>query len=151
MCKQLNIITTRKVSADDYNNARIYYDIMKLKSELSLCSLYVSETMQISDRIENNNIQLNKLEFKFKNALYTKNVLRDINRWFLHSMTILLNNNKKYNITKFQHLFSKIIKDIIRFNMLNKQLEQDIIIEKYKPSRIQYIIDNYGIDALDEY
>lgn len=66
-------------------------------------------------------------------------------------MQIIHKHNKNIDLTAHHNDFSNIIIKIIKTLFINHSLKEDIIAEKYKPSRIQYIIDNYGIDALDNY
>jgi hypothetical protein len=102
-------------------------------------------------RLENPDNKLNDIFKKIVDKNYTKNILRDINRWFRHSMSILINQDKNIDTIIFNNELSKIYTRMIKFLFKHESLKEELIAEKYKPSKIRYIIDNYGIDALDEY
>jgi hypothetical protein len=143
-----------------YDSDRIVLKINELKNEIFF--LYAQFDSQSTDKslhtistninkIFNNNVQISKIESLILANNYTKKMLKDLNRWFRHACAILKNISKTIVLTSAQQMFCNISIHII--NNLNpiKPLKDELMAEKYKPLRIQYIIDNYGIEALDDY
>jgi hypothetical protein len=114
---------------------------------------YLDDSLNIIQRLTNNNNKIiyDKLQTQIRNNEKNNLMLKDINYWFKHSIGIILNQNKNADLTLIHNEFSSIMIKIIKTVFVSQSLKKELIEEIYKPSRIQYIVDNYGIDALDDY
>lgn len=127
------------------------YERQKYDPEISQTEAYLSKISKRINTIFNNNVQMRKFESLIRNNLYTDMLLKKLNRWFRHVCAILKNISKNIDISSAQQSFFNISKRVINNIQPKKISKEEIIVEKYKPSRVQYIIDNYGMDALDDY
>jgi hypothetical protein len=105
--------------------------------------------------IAQNNKKLIDLMTHIDNDIFTTEsmVYSLLNLWYIQSINIICFENLYiYAIIEkeFSEYYFKGIKLILRHYAKRPSL-LSIIEEKYKPSRVQYIIDNYGLDALDDY
>lgn len=138
----------------------IYFMLCKLNYTIT------THILSIGNDLDDNGIRKNRkyrirldkitkrlpiIEQNLVNKTYGKQVLKDVNRWFKHAMGIVKNQDKDAVLTPFQNEFSVIITIIVKYYFHNESLYEELTAEKYKPSRVQYIIDNFGIDSIDSY
>lgn len=103
------------------------------------------------NNIMNNNNALKKIENRIRNNEFSSIDLKKINNWFRHSCAIIHNICTDYDLSYAQHMMSILCIRYLKKIRNNQDLQQHIMQEKYKPSRVQFIIDNFGFDALDQY
>lgn len=110
--------------------------------------------MEFEYRLHRNDSKLYKIVRSIMSNNFTKQKMKDLQHWFKHSMAILKNTKVEFEVVEFHNEFSKICTQLIDeyYRIHNNQITTEQLVQKlYSPRRIQYIIDKYGIENIDEY